>query len=65
VAAQGRETIRLKGRQQQIDVMAIFAASNGFIRPSTDGDEAGEAVEVHDMKAELAEERKLLNARAG
>lgn len=57
-----KETSRLKGRGQMIDVMAAFAMSSGHVRPPAD-ENAGAAVE--ELKAELRAERALLTERAG
>jgi hypothetical protein len=64
VAAGAKETSRLKRNQQKIDVMAIFAASAGFM-PSGEGAAADDAAVVVDLRAEIAQERSLLEARNG
>lgn len=66
IASGNKESSRLKRNQQKIDVMAIFAASAGFVsgsRGATDDEEA-EAT-VSDMKAALSEERKQIAAGGG
>lgn len=63
VASGSKEASRIKRNQQKIDVMAIFAASSGHIK--REGIEAEEvSATVEDLRAELADERKLLAARA-
>lgn len=61
-AAGARENSRLKRHQQAIDVMAIFASSSGHVR--VPGDDADDAMDLSDMRAEIATERALLTARA-
>jgi hypothetical protein len=60
--AESREGSRLKRNQQAIDVAAIFAMSSGHVRPPRDDIE--QDVEIHDLRAELDGERKLLAERA-
>jgi hypothetical protein len=61
VAAGAKETSRLKRRGQNIDIMAIFGASAGFM-PRGEASAAEDAVTVDDLRTEVAEERKLLEA---
>jgi len=60
--AEAREKSRLARNQQAIDVAAIFAMSSGHIRAPHSEDE--QAAIVDELRDELAEERKLLAARA-
>lgn len=60
-AVVARETSRLKRNQQAIDVMAIFAAGSGHI-PSSGSANDERDTDVAAMKADLAEERRLLTA---
>lgn len=60
-AASTVEATKLKRNQQKIDVMAIFGASSGHIRPAGEPDpEDAEALD--DLRAEVATERGLLAA---
>ena len=59
-AAEKKEAARLKGRGQALDVLAIFAASAGYVRGPG---RAEVAAELPELRAELAEERRLLAAR--
>lgn len=62
-ASTAKETSRLKRNQQAIDVAAIFGLSSGHLRHqrTPDGDEE-DASELDDLKAEVADERRLLAA---
>jgi hypothetical protein len=63
VAAGAKESSRLKRNQQKIDVMAIFAASAGFMpRGATAASE--DAITVDDLRAEVQAERLLLERGA-
>jgi hypothetical protein len=64
VAAGAKEGARLKRNQQKIDVMAIFAASAGFM-PRGEGVATDDAVHIVDLHVEIEAERALLEARNG
>ena len=60
-AAEKKETARLKGRNQAIEVMAIFGMGAGFFEPPGADEEATELVQLVE---EFEAERKLLAERA-
>lgn len=63
-AAGTREQARIKRNQQAIDVMAIFAASSGHVRPPDSGHEE-DVASLEELRSEVSQERVLLAARAG
>lgn len=62
-AASTKEASRLKGNQQKIDVIAIFAMSSGHTRPPRSEDE--QIATITELRDELDTERKLLVAGSG
>lgn len=60
-AASAKETSRLKGRRQNIDLVAIFTSSAGHL-PVDPHQAAEDAESVDDMRAHVAAERLALTA---